>query len=69
MWMMLLHLHINLKADDDDMPYFYPHAFLKKRLGYYKSSVRLSVSPSRYLLLNHWRKSNQIWCVSCSHES
>ena len=30
--------------------------------------VRLSVRPSRYLLLNHWRKSNQIWCVSCSHE-
>ena len=29
---------------------------------------RLSVRPSRYLLLNHWTKSNQIWCVSCSHE-
>ena len=28
----------------------------------------LSVRPSCYLLLNHWMKSNQIWCVSCSHE-
>ena len=27
-----------------------------------------SVRPSRYLLLNHWMKSNQIWCVSCSHK-
>ena len=26
-----------------------------------------SVRLSRYLL-NHWTKSNQIWCVSCSHE-
>ena len=24
--------------------------------------------PSRYLLLKPWMKSNQIWCVSCSHE-
>ena len=31
-------------------------------------SVCPSVRPSRYLLLNHWMKSNQIWCVSCSHE-
>ena len=31
-------------------------------------SVRPSVRPSRYLLLNHWTKSNQIWCVGCSHE-
>ena len=31
-------------------------------------SVRPSVCPSRYLLLNHWTKSNQIWCVCCSHE-
>ena len=28
----------------------------------------LSVCPSRYLLLNHWTKSNQIWCMSNSHE-
>ena len=51
--------------------YFYPHAFLKKRRGYcnrLRPSVRPSVRPSRYLLLNHWTKSNQIWCVSCSHE-
>ena len=42
---------------------FYPHAFLKKRRGYCKR-----LRPSRYLLLNHWMKSNQIWCVCCSHE-
>ena len=30
-------------------------------------SVCPSVRPSRYLLLNHWTKINQIWCVSCSH--
>ena len=49
----------------------YPHAFLKKRRGYcnrLRPSVRPSVRPSRYLLLNHWTKSNQIWCVCCSHE-
>ena len=63
--------------------YIYPHAFLKKRRGYCNRlrpsvrpsvcpsvcpSVRPSVCPSRYLLLNHWTKSNQIWCVCCSHE-
>ena len=32
------------------------------------ASVHLSVRPSRYLPLNHWTKSNQIWCVGCSHE-
>ena len=59
--------------------YIYPHAFLKKRWGYcnrlrpsvrlsVRLSVRPSVCPSRYLLLNHWTKSNQIWCVCCSHE-
>ena len=42
-----------------------PH-FLKKALGILQSPP--SVHPSRYLLLNHWMKSNQIWCVSCSHE-
>ena len=49
----------------------YPHAFLKKRWGYcnrLRPSVRPSVRPSRYLFLNHWTKSNQIWCVGCSHE-
>ena len=47
--------------------HFYPHAFLKKRRGYC-NRLRPSVRPSRYLLLNHWTKSNQIWCVYCSHE-
>ena len=28
----------------------------------------LFVRPLRYLLLKHWTKSNQIWCVCCSHE-
>ena len=27
-----------------------------------------SVHTLRYLLLNHWTKSNQIWCVCYSHE-
>ena len=47
--------------------YYYPHAFLKKRRGYC-NHLRLSIRQSRYLLLNHRTKSNQIWCVSCSHE-
>ena len=50
---------------------YYPHAFLKKGRGYcnrLRPSVCPSVCPSRYLLLNHWTKSNQIWCVCCSHE-
>ena len=52
--------------------------FFKKAMGILQSppsvrmsvhpSVRPSVRPSRYLLLNHWTKSNQIWCVGCSHE-
>ena len=48
-----------------------PTLFLKKRRGYcsrLRPSGRPSVCPSRYLLLNHWTKSNQIWCVSCSHK-
>ena len=40
--------------------------FFKKALGILQSPP--SIRPSRYLLLNHWTKSNQIWCVSCSHE-
>ena len=46
----------------------------KKRRGYcyrLRLSVRLSVRPFVrplcYLLLNHWTKFNQIWCVSTSH--
>ena len=31
-------------------------------------SVCLSVRPLCYLLLNHWTKFNQIWCVRYSHE-
>ena len=27
-----------------------------------------SIRPVCYLILNHWTKSNQIWCVSCSHK-
>ena len=44
--------------------------FFKKASGYcncLRPSVCPSVRPSRYLLLNHWTKSNQIWCVSYSH--
>ena len=32
------------------------------------ATVRRSVRPLCYLLLNHRTKSNQIWCVSYSHE-
>ena len=28
--------------------------------------LKMSVRPLCYLLLNHWTKSNQIWCVSYS---
>ena len=49
---------------------FLSPCFFKKASGILQSppSIPLSVRPSRYLLLNHWTKSNQIWCVSCSHE-
>ena len=43
----------------------YPHVFLKAK-GILLSP--LSVRPLCYLLLNHWTKFNQIWCVSYSHE-
>ena len=49
----------------------YPHAFLKKRRGYCNRlgpSVCPSVCPLCYLLLNHWTKFNQIWCVSYWHK-
>ena len=45
----------------------YPQAFLKKRRGYCYC-LRPSVRLLCYLLLNHWMKFNQIWCVSYSHE-
>ena len=43
-----------------------PH-FFSKASGILQSppAVRPFVHPSRYLLLNHWTKSNLIWCVSC----
>ena len=56
----LSHLHKEMASD--------PHAFFKKRGDIAIASVRLSVRPSRYLLLNNLTKSNQIWFVSCSHE-
>ena len=49
----------------------YLHAFLKKRLhAFLKKRWRYCnrLRASHYLLLNHWTKFNQIWCVSCSHE-
>ena len=45
----------------------YPRAFLKKQKRYcYR--IRPTVSPLCCPLLNHWMKSNQIWCMSYSHE-
>ena len=42
---------------------FYPHTFLKSK----GDIVIASIFPLCYLLLNHWKKFNQIWCVSYSH--
>ena len=38
--------------------------------GVLRSQIKFhpAVCPSCYLLLNHWPKFNQIWCVSCSHK-
>ena len=44
-----------------------PRFFLKKRRGYC-NRLRPSVCPLCYLLLNHWTKFNEIWCVSYTHE-
>ena len=33
-----------------------------------KIKFRPTACPLCYLLLNHWTKFNQIWCVSCSQE-
>ena len=49
------------------MPFYYPHAFFKKRRGYC-NRLRPSVRPLCYLLLNYWTKFNQIWCVSNVHK-
>ena len=51
--------------------HFYPHTLLKKLRGYcyrVRPCVHLSVRLLCHLLLNHWTKFNQIWCVSYSHE-
>ena len=45
-----------------------PTLFRKSDRAIAIPSVRLSIRPSRYLLLNHWTKSSQICCVSYSHE-
>ena len=45
--------------------FYHPKAFFKKSV---RDTAIASVPPPRYLLLNHLMKSNQIWCVSCSHE-
>ena len=39
-------------------------------LGYLGAKIKFrpAVSPLCYLLLNHWTKFNQIWCVSYSHK-
>ena len=38
--------------------------------GYLRAKIKFrpAVCPLCYLLLNHWTKFNQIWCVSYSHE-
>ena len=46
---------------------FYPNTFFKKARGYC-TRLRPAVCPLCYLLLNHWTKFIQIWCVSYSHE-
>ena len=49
--------------------YFYPRAFFKKSEGdILIASVRPPICLLCYLLLNHWTKFNQIWCVIYSHE-
>ena len=58
-------------GDSDNSFNFYllsPRFFKKNDGDIAIASVRPSVRPSRYLLLNHWTKFNQIWCVCCSHE-
>ena len=39
-------------------------------MGYFRAKIKFrpAVCPLCYLLLNHWRKFNRIWCVSYSHE-
>ena len=68
-------LHFSDFSQRNKGPSFYNLTFLsprffKKASGILQSppSVCPSVRLSRYLLLNHWTKSNPIWCVCCSHE-
>ena len=42
--------------------------FFKKASGILQSPPSVRLSARHALLLYHWMKSNQIWCVSCSHE-
>ena len=39
-------------------------------LGYLEAKIKFrpAVCPLCYLLLNHWTKLNQIWCVNYSHK-
>ena len=46
----------------------YQTGFLFCRLGHAPGVGLPAVCPLCYLLLNHWTKFNQIWCVSYSHE-
>ena len=57
----------NICLNDDIKDRLLSPRFFKKRRGYC-NCVRHSVCPLCYLLLNHWTKFNQIWCVSYSHE-
>ena len=45
--------------------FWFSPGFFKKASGILQSPP--SVCPSRYLLQNHWTKSNQIWCVCVAH--
>ena len=55
---------------DDPLRRLLSPRFFKKAKGILQSppSIRPSVFPLCYLLLNHWTKFYQIWCVSYSHE-
>ena len=46
----------------------YSHVLFQKRRDIVIASTHLSIRPLCYLLLNHLTKSNQICCVSYSHE-
>ena len=54
-----------MKIEKSFFVFFIPTLFKKAKGVLY---LPLSVCPLCYLLLNHWTKFNQIWCVSYSHE-